>query len=84
MQQKDTTDHLMALVQQYPTGWEEYVCPACGRRFIIRWPPERSKIILVEGNPNIDHVYLIETEEDKERLKPFMGFLQDRVDDSIT
>lgn len=29
---------------------DEFLCPVCGRRLIIQWPPEYKKTILIEGD----------------------------------
>lgn len=46
--------HKMALVKTYPTGAEEWDCPDCGYRFIMKWQPYK-RIRLAEGDPHEGH-----------------------------
>jgi hypothetical protein len=44
-----------------PTGriqgrGEEWACPTCGRRMLLRWPPDYSKIVLEPGDETVIHV----------------------------
>lgn len=47
--------HEMNLEAKYPTGAEEWLCPTCGRRFLMQWPPKYKRIILDAGDENIAH-----------------------------
>jgi len=47
--------HLMVLKHTHPDGAEEWVCPECGRRILIEWPPAYRKVILEEGDVNVAH-----------------------------
>jgi hypothetical protein len=47
--------HVMELVAEYADGSQEWHCPTCGRRFIMKWPPDYNRAILDEGNPNAVH-----------------------------
>jgi hypothetical protein len=47
--------HTMMIAKTYPNGAEEWVCPTCGLRFVMQWPPVFKKIILEEGDPNAIH-----------------------------
>jgi hypothetical protein len=38
------------------SGAEEWRCPACGRHFIVRWPPDYQRLVLAEGDPDATHV----------------------------
>jgi hypothetical protein len=42
--------HEMQLERVYPSGAEEWVCPACGRRFLVQWQPSYSKLVLEAGD----------------------------------
>ena len=42
--------HTMTLVGQVESGAEEWVCPRCGRRMLLRWPPDYQKLVLDEGD----------------------------------
>jgi hypothetical protein len=46
--------HDMILIQTYPTGAEDWLCPICGYRFIMRWEPFR-RITLIEGDQSEPH-----------------------------
>jgi hypothetical protein len=47
--------HEMLLDKTYPTGVEEWYCPACGRRFVMQWPPKYKRIILNGGDEYAAH-----------------------------
>lgn len=47
--------HEMQLAQTHATGVEEWFCPACGRRFLMQWPPAYKKIILEAGDEQAIH-----------------------------
>jgi hypothetical protein len=36
-------------------GLEDWLCPTCGRRFLLRWPPDYKKIILDAGDESKIH-----------------------------
>lgn len=38
------------------SGAEEWVCPTCGRRMLLRWPPHYEKLILEHGDEAAIHV----------------------------
>ena len=48
--------HAMTLVGQAESGAEEWVCPRCGRRMLLRWPPDYHKLVLEEGDESAVHV----------------------------
>ena len=47
--------HEMRLAQTHATGVEEWFCRACGRRFVMQWPPAYKKIILEAGDEQAIH-----------------------------
>lgn len=47
--------HTMDLVRNYPNGAEEWVCPTCGRRFLMQWTPEFRRIVLEPGDDLASH-----------------------------
>lgn len=47
--------HLMVLKHTHPDGAEEWVCPECGRRILVEWPPAFRKVVLEEGDVNVAH-----------------------------
>lgn len=55
MDNKNHEHHTMVLETTYPTGAEEWHCPACGRRLIMTWPPAYKKIILEYGDEYAVH-----------------------------
>lgn len=50
------TTHEMVLAGRASSGAEEWHCPDCGRRMLLRWPPDFEKIILEPGDDRIPHV----------------------------
>jgi len=42
--------HEMQLQATYPSGAEEWLCPMCGRQFVVRWVPSYSMTVLNQGN----------------------------------
>jgi hypothetical protein len=51
----DQEHHEMQLVQTHSSGAEEWLCPTCGRRFIMNWPPAYSKIVIEAGDEYAVH-----------------------------
>ena len=50
--------HQMILDAKHPTGVEEWLCPTCGRRFLVQWPPSFpsfNMIILEAGTEFATH-----------------------------
>jgi hypothetical protein len=47
--------HEMMLAITHPSGAEEWYCPTCGRRFLLKWPPAYQKIILEPGDEYAAH-----------------------------
>ena len=41
--------------RSHPLG-EEWACPTCGRRVLLRWPPDYSKVVLDPGDETVIHV----------------------------
>lgn len=46
--------HQMVLKKSH-SGAEEWICPECGRRILVEWPPEFRKIVLDEGDMSVAH-----------------------------
>jgi hypothetical protein len=42
--------HAMVLSATHSSGAEEWFCPTCGRRFLLRWPPSYQKLVLEAGD----------------------------------
>jgi hypothetical protein len=38
------------------SGAEEWVCPSCGRRILLQWPPHYQKLVLDHGDEAVVHV----------------------------
>jgi hypothetical protein len=47
--------HQMTLESTQSSGIEEWVCPECGRRVQITWPPNYKKVVLVAGDEDAVH-----------------------------
>jgi hypothetical protein len=48
--------HEMVLNGRAESGAEEWVCPDCGRRVLMRWPPDYERLILEHGDDQAVHV----------------------------
>lgn len=48
--------HEMVLAITHTSGAEEWHCPICGRRFLLKWPPSYEKVILNPGNELVTHI----------------------------
>ena len=48
--------HEMILNGRAESGAEEWLCPICGRRMLLRWPPDYEKLVLEHGNESAIHV----------------------------
>jgi len=48
--------HEMILVGSTESGAEEWACPSCSRRMLLRWPPNYEKLVLEHGDENVIHV----------------------------
>lgn len=47
--------HQMVVVKENQDGSQEWLCPVCGRHFIMQWPPNYKRIILEAGDENAVH-----------------------------
>jgi hypothetical protein len=47
--------HAMVIVATHESGAEEWHCPTCGRRFLMRWPPAYERTVLVPGDEQAIH-----------------------------
>ena len=48
--------HEMVLSSSLASGAEEWACPRCGRRLVLRWPPRSEKLVLDHGDVTALHV----------------------------
>jgi len=46
----------MILNGRTESGAEEWACPTCGRRMLLRWPPDYEKLVLEHGDDSAIHV----------------------------
>jgi hypothetical protein len=47
--------HRMRRTEIWATGAEEWWCPDCGRRLLLRWPPNYAKLVLDPGDERASH-----------------------------
>jgi hypothetical protein len=47
--------HEMEMIAKHESGAEEWLCPVCGRRFLMQWPPAYKKIVLEAGDEYASH-----------------------------
>lgn len=47
--------HIMVLENTHSSDAEEWYCPTCGRRILMKWPPNYKKIILEAGDEYAIH-----------------------------
>jgi len=47
--------HQMVVVHEHEDGSQEWLCPTCGRRFIMQWPPNYRRVVLDAGDENVVH-----------------------------
>jgi len=45
----------MFLTGRTESGAEDWQCPECGRRMLMRWPPSFESLVLEEGDPSALH-----------------------------
>ena len=48
--------HEMVLNGRVESGAEEWVCPDCGRRVLLRWPPEFERLVVEHGDDRAVHI----------------------------
>jgi hypothetical protein len=46
----------MRKVRTEESGLEEWACPTCGRRMLLRWPPDYEKQVIEAGDQKACHV----------------------------
>lgn len=44
----------MVLLESYASGAEDWLCPTCGRRFVVTWEPF-ARVVLVAGDEAAGH-----------------------------
>ena len=52
----DPLNHQMELETTFPSGVQEWFCPICTRRFILRPPPKFKIIVLNSGDEQASHM----------------------------
>ncbi len=48
--------HEMVLIGPVDSGAEEWACPTCGRRLLLRWPPNYERLVLDHGDAEAVHI----------------------------
>jgi hypothetical protein len=48
--------HEMLLQGTQPSGADEWLCPTCGRRLVMRPPPDEGRVVLDPGDEYAIHV----------------------------
>ncbi|WP_157432946.1 hypothetical protein [Actinomadura rifamycini] len=48
--------HRLRMVRVAESGFEEWACPVCGRRMLLRWPPDCRKEVVDRGDEGACHV----------------------------
>ncbi|MFD0905576.1 hypothetical protein [Actinomadura sediminis] len=48
--------HRLRMVRVAESGLEEWACPVCGRRMLLRWPPDCRKEVVDRGDEEACHV----------------------------
>ncbi|WP_141575227.1 hypothetical protein [Actinomadura sp. WMMA1423] len=48
--------HELRRVRTEESGLEEWACPTCGRRLLLRWPPHYHKTIMEPGDEQACHI----------------------------
>jgi hypothetical protein len=51
----EQSQHQMVLVQSHESGADEWLCPECGRRFLLQYPPNYKMLVLVRGDEYASH-----------------------------
>jgi hypothetical protein len=51
----DLWAHEMQFERFHASGAQEWLCPLCGRRLLMQWPPSFKKQILEPGDTNAFH-----------------------------
>ena len=54
--QQEQQQHEMVLGGTQPSGADEWFCPTCGRRVIMRPAPNYERVVLVRGDEYAIHV----------------------------
>jgi len=45
----------MQVERTHASGAEEWHCPACGRRMLVKWHPRFRRIVIEEGDATVAH-----------------------------
>lgn len=48
-------EHIMQCVHVREDGYEEWLCPECGRLLLIHWPPRSDRQVKIEGDTTAVH-----------------------------
>ena len=47
--------HEMVLEKTQPSGAQEWYCPACGRRILLKESPARKMVVVEVGDQSVSH-----------------------------
>lgn len=48
--------HAMVLSVKVESEAEEWSCPTCGRRVLLRWSPSHQRTVLQPGDTDVPHI----------------------------
>ncbi len=74
--------HILTRIKIYSSGAEEWLCPICGRRFIMQWIPECQRVVLEVGDETALHntgrgtMFAIQPQQEDPRLAPWQEWLE--------
>jgi transposase-like protein len=57
------TEHIIERVEIYLSGAERWLCPKCGREFVVRWYPSLEKIFLEYGDLKAEHLVVVDVRD---------------------
>ncbi len=55
MNLNDPNQHRLVMAREFPDGRQEWICPTCGRRIILQWPPDYHRIVVEPGDESVSH-----------------------------
>ncbi|WP_433471818.1 hypothetical protein ACQPZP_23125 [Spirillospora sp. CA-142024] len=82
--------HEMHRVRTQESGLEEWACPTCGRRMLLRWPPDYLKQVVDPGDEKACHVGSAPddlpgaTKDDRMRLHTARRWLRETGVDTVS
>jgi len=52
---ENESKHHLILLSTHDSGFEEWHCPTCGRRLLMRWSPAYERVVLEAGDELAGH-----------------------------